>query len=307
MNNYLSAYIQQVTLLVRLLTSVRKESCFALKGGTAINLFYRDLPRLSVDIDLTYLPYQDRATSLTMINDSLQRIAHDIEQRNNGIWIHFKRCKINNQIQKIITGNIERIKIEPNDVLRCHLYPTELRQLSPTAESILGMTIDNIPTLSFHEVYAGKIVAALDRQHPRDLFDIAQLYQHEGIDEKMLDAFVIYVACSPRPINEILNPNEIDIKQAYNNEFVGMTSKPTSYDELINIRQHLIFDIRNKLTQKQKDFLIGIKSGKPDYRLMPFQNLDQFPALIWKINNTQKMDVNKRKIMLEKLHKVLQM
>lgn len=307
MNNYLSSYVQQVTLLVRMLASVRKEPCFALKGGTAINLFYRDLPRLSVDIDLTYLPYQDRTTSLLMINDALQRIAHDIEQRNNGIGIYFKRCKSSNRIQKIIAGNTERIKIEPNDVLRCHLYPTELRKLSPAAESMLGITIDNIPTLSFHEVYAGKICAALDRQHPRDLFDIQQLYQHEGIDEAMLDAFVIYAACSPRPINEILNPNEIDIKQAYNHEFVGMTNESVSYDVLISARQQLISDIRGKLTQNHKNFLLSIKSGDPDYHLMPFHHLEQFPALTWKINNTKKMSPDKRKIMLDKLNQVLHM
>ena len=49
-------YRRQVQLLIRVLPSIAEEACFALKGGTAINLFVRDMPRLSVDIDLTYLP-----------------------------------------------------------------------------------------------------------------------------------------------------------------------------------------------------------------------------------------------------------
>ena len=61
-------YRRQVQLLVRTLPLVAQEECFALKGGTAINLFYRNLPRLSVDIDLAYLPLADRAQSLAEID-----------------------------------------------------------------------------------------------------------------------------------------------------------------------------------------------------------------------------------------------
>ena len=71
-------YRQQVELLVRTLPSVAAENVFALKGGTAINLFVRDLPRLSVDIDLTYLPVKPRDESLTEIDETLQRIGKSI-------------------------------------------------------------------------------------------------------------------------------------------------------------------------------------------------------------------------------------
>ncbi len=68
-------YRRQVELLVRTLPHVALERCFALKGGTAINLFVRDLPRLSVDIDLTCLPVADRARSLADIETALRRSA----------------------------------------------------------------------------------------------------------------------------------------------------------------------------------------------------------------------------------------
>jgi predicted nucleotidyltransferase component of viral defense system len=74
------AYRAQVSLLVRVLPLVAEENVFALKGGTAINLFVRDLPRLSVDIDLTYLPVEDRATSLANIDAAIRRIAAGIAE-----------------------------------------------------------------------------------------------------------------------------------------------------------------------------------------------------------------------------------
>jgi predicted nucleotidyltransferase component of viral defense system len=72
-------YRRQVALLVRALPLVAVETCFALKGGTAINLFVRDMPRLSVDIDLTYVPVGDRKTSLKEIDAAMRRMASRIE------------------------------------------------------------------------------------------------------------------------------------------------------------------------------------------------------------------------------------
>ena len=72
-------YKAQVNILLTVLPAVIKEECFALHGGTAINLFVRDMPRFSVDIDLTYLPIEDRATTLKNIDEALQRIKERIQ------------------------------------------------------------------------------------------------------------------------------------------------------------------------------------------------------------------------------------
>jgi Nucleotidyl transferase AbiEii toxin, Type IV TA system len=77
-------FCRQVVLLIELLPLVGRESCFALKGGTAINLFVRDLPRLSVDIDLTYLPIEGRAESLRHIEEALHRLGSAIETALRG-------------------------------------------------------------------------------------------------------------------------------------------------------------------------------------------------------------------------------
>jgi len=68
-------YRKQVELLIKILPFIAEEDCFALKGWTAINLFVRDMPRLSVDIDLTYLPVLSRSESLDAIDAAMKRIA----------------------------------------------------------------------------------------------------------------------------------------------------------------------------------------------------------------------------------------
>ena len=81
-------YYKQVQLLLEVLPHINNEECFALKGGTAINMFVRDMPRLSVDIDLMYLPIEDRTSSLKHIAESLERIAQDIEKSFRGSKVY---------------------------------------------------------------------------------------------------------------------------------------------------------------------------------------------------------------------------
>jgi len=90
------AYKKQVRLLLDVLPEVGKEECFAMHGGTAINLFVRDMPRLSVDIDLTYIPIEERSESLKGINDALIRIKGRIETiKQNARIIHKENvCKL---------------------------------------------------------------------------------------------------------------------------------------------------------------------------------------------------------------------
>ncbi|WP_039856925.1 nucleotidyl transferase AbiEii/AbiGii toxin family protein, partial [Novosphingobium pentaromativorans] len=110
---FLDTYRQQVALLIRVLPFVAEERVFALKGGTAINLFVRDLPRLSVDIDLTYLPVEDRAASLAAIDAAMLRIAKRIEKGIRGARVHASRSAGENIVTKLIVRADEvQIKIE---------------------------------------------------------------------------------------------------------------------------------------------------------------------------------------------------
>ena len=95
-------YRRQVALLVKAVPLIAAETAFALKGGTAINLSLRDMPRLSVDIDLTYIPVSDRASSLNEIDAAMRRIAKEIERGVPGARVSASAPKGEKCITKLI-------------------------------------------------------------------------------------------------------------------------------------------------------------------------------------------------------------
>ena len=193
-------YRRQVDLLVRTIPHVAREECFAVKGGSAINLFYRDLPRLSVDIDLTYLPIAARADSLTEIDAALKRIGGRIQKRDKRITVNESAPGTQETINKLVvrTPNRVQIKIEVTPVLRGCVYDSQAMTVSPRTEDVFGFA--EMAVLSFADVFAGKIVAALDRHHPRDLFDIHGLLENEGITEELRKALIIYLISHDRTL-----------------------------------------------------------------------------------------------------------
>lgn len=132
-------YDRQVRLLVRTLPFVFQEPVFALKGGTAINLFVRDLPRLSVDIDLTYLPVEDRDTSLAAIDAALRRIADAIEKALPGTAVVRGKGGAQAVIDKLLVrADGAVIKVEVTPVLRGVVFEPEIRSVSATVEDRFG-------------------------------------------------------------------------------------------------------------------------------------------------------------------------
>lgn len=169
-----------------------------------------------------------------------------------------------------------------------------------------GEFIDEIPIASFYDTFAGKICATLNRQHPRDLFDIKLLFENEGISDLLRQTFIVYLACDSRPINELLNPNRLDITSLYAREFQDMVVEPVSFNELIDVRERLITSLLASLTENERKFLLSVKQGEPDYSLMPFKKLHDLPALRWKLINIQKMDKKKHRMMTHKLQSLLE-
>jgi len=298
-------YYQQAELLLRVLPAIATESCFALKGGTAINFFIRDLPRLSVDIDLTYLLIERREKTLFHISEAMERIGQKIQRLLPDAQIQHGRSIATSGTQKLMVKrkNVQ-IKIEPNEIIRGSVFPPEERVLSIKAEELFGMSI-SFRTLSFADLYGGKICAALDRQHPRDLFDIKSLFDNEGITENVRKAFVIYLASHNRPISELLNPQRLDIRSAYQNEFSGMAIIPVEYEFLLTARERLITDLQQNLTDSEKHFLISVKEGQPQWDLLGIAGVDLLPAIQWKLNNIQKMNKAKHQKALDSLKEKL--
>jgi len=296
-------YQNQVRLLLRVLPSIGEIEYFALKGGTAINFFWRDFPRLSVDIDLTYLPVKNRKESLNEIQNGVERIAKKVSERIPETTI--STYKSGGTLSKlIIRDSTAQIKVEVNTVLRGTLFNPVEKELNPKLQEEFELYAA-VNTLSLEDLYGGKICAALDRQHPRDLYDVKLLLENEGITENIRIAFVGYLISHSRPMNELLNPNAIDLKEIYTNEFDGITIEPVGLDELINIQKKLSGLLLKDLTDKEKEFLITFKKGDPQWDLMPIAHLKDLPAVQWKLLNIKKMGEAKHQEMIRKLEEVL--
>lgn len=295
-----SIYFKQVQLLVEVLPYLTMDKYFALKGGTAINLFVRDLPRLSVDIDLVYLPIEPRDESLKNIAKIFEDMTNTIESNMKQTKVHKLYQRGDNELSKLqVERKGVRIKIEASPVTRGTVREPVLMQNRQKVQDMFGFVSTSVVHLD--DLYAGKICAALDRQHPRDFYDVRGLLDNEGINDDLMDVFIIYLISGNQTISKLLNPNLIDISHAYNEQFVGMTTVPVDLSLLLKTRIELIELINKKLRPTHKDFLIGFKSGKPDWSLLPFKNIDQLPSIRWKELNLNKMSNKSREEALNKL------
>lgn len=304
-------YFDQAKLMLRILPHVAKEECFALKGGTAINFFVRDVPRLSIDIDLAYLPLEERTKSLEKIGQALNRIAKEISsiykvtpQKTTESSEPTKTITFTSKL--LITSKEGIVKIEPNTVFRGSVFPAERRSLVKTAEDKFELSTA-VKTLSVADLYGSKLCASLDRQHPRDLFDVMMLLQNEGINEKIRKAFVVYLAGHNRPTHELLDPNLQGIAQEYESDFRGMAETDVSCEDLIQCQKDLPSMIRKPLSKKEKAFLISLNEGQPKWSLLDVNEVEKLPALQWKLHNiNNKMGPTKRREQLRKLTAILE-
>ncbi len=301
-----TVYFRQAGLLMRILPIIAKEPVFALKGGTAINFFVRNLPRLSIDIDLTYLPLDSRNTALSEITSALRRIS-------SGISKTFPKAKIvekSIESSKYISGMVIRtdvtVKIEVNTVIRGSVYKPKVNELVEKAEEYFGLSL-SVNTLSLADLYGGKICAALDRQHPRDLFDVKLLFENEGITEETRKAFIVYLISHSRPIAEVLSPVlHSDLESVFKNEFKDMSEIEVSLDDIFNTRETLVKQIVRILNEDERKFLIGFKTGMPEWSLLGLDGIENLPAVQWKMKNLSGMDDGKREKAGRKLKKVLE-
>lgn len=301
---FLDTYRQQVALLIRTIPFVGKEEAFALKGGTAINLFVRDMPRLSVDIDLTYLPVEDRTTSLAAIDAAMLRIVERIEAGIPGAKVNPSRSADEKVITKLIVraGDVQ-IKIEITPVLRGTVYDPVVTPVVPTVEDEFGFA--EMQVVSFADLYAGKIVAALDRQHPRDLFDVRDLLAHEGISDELRRAFLVYLISHNRPMAEVLAPTRKPLMEEFERGFVGMTQEPVALGDLEDAREMIITAMIDEMPDPHRHFLVGFKRGEPDWALLGIPDAQHLPAVLWKQRNLDRLLAGKRRELTDFLEKLL--
>jgi predicted nucleotidyltransferase component of viral defense system len=280
-------YLDTARLLTQVAPIVFQDGVFALKGGTAINMFVRDLPRLSVDLDLVFPDHAlPRDAALASINEAIRNAAERLKVR--GFLTHTVASADAGETKLLIRRGAIEVKVEVNFVMRGTVYPVRMATLVPKAREALMADLE-LPVVSTEDLYGGKLVAALDRQHPRDLFDCMQLFAHEGITPAIRRAFVVYLACHNRPIHEVLFPVVRDISQEYERTFKGMTTEPVALDELIATQNRLIRELQEGLDVDERKFLILLVRNQPDWSLLGIPHLAELPGIRWKLQNLERL------------------
>ena len=280
-------YLNAVRLLLAVAPAVFRDSTFALKGGTAINLFVRDMPRLSVDLDLVFVDHTtNRDVALATVSQSLESIRSEL------VDLDF-RCSVGatsegSEVKLFVERDKTRIKIEVNYVFRGTVLKVENFPLVASAQDTFYSDIE-VPVLDPDELYGSKLVAAMDRQHPRDLFDVLGLYATGGLTPGIVECFICYLVGHNRPVHEVLFANEIDIAPAFHNEFEGMAREPVTLDDLLEVRRRLYAELPAALSVNHRSFLLGVVNGEPDWSLMSCGHLRDMPAIRWKLENLARL------------------
>ena len=253
------------------------------------------MPRLSVDIDLTYLPVDSRDNALRNIEEALNRIKADISKNIPEARVHPVPLKGGTDVKLNCQCRNAQIKIEVNTITRGNIFPTELMQVVDSVQDEFGK-FAAINVVSLAELYGGKICATVDRQHPRDLFDVKLLLENEGLTDIIWEGFKIGLISHYKPVNELLSPILKDQNPAFEKKFAGMTLEPFTYDDYENTRRTLIENIQQRLTDDDKKFLLSFEIGMPKWDLFPYELIKKLPAVKWKLQNIQKLkEVNPKK------------
>ncbi|WP_439541392.1 nucleotidyl transferase AbiEii/AbiGii toxin family protein [Hyphomicrobium sp.] len=280
-------YEEQVRLLVQIIPIVAEETSFALKGGTAINLFYRDMPRLSVDIDLTFLPVKDRAESLKDIDDALERIRGKIEGKLPKTRAQRIAGGGGGETRVLARRGGAEVKIETSPVTRGVVNDPAIRTVTAAVEERFGFAETLV--VSFEDLFGGKLHAALDRQHPRDLYDVKLLYENEGLTDALFKTFLVYIASSGRPPHELLKPTLAQLDAPYAAEFEGMTNVAVPLADLIATRARLLADIQVRLDEPARKFLLSLHDAEPEFSLIGLPQAADLPAVKWKLQNLERL------------------
>ncbi len=287
------ACIDTVRLLLLVAPRVFASGRLGLKGGTALNLFLHDMPRLSVDIDAVFLDHTaPRDEAMVAIGNDLALTKSELESL--GLSVSMPAGQGGEEVKLVVADATAQVKIEVNHVFRGTLQPIAPRGLVAAAEDLFTTSL-TLPVLAPAELYAGKLVAAFDRQHPRDWFDVLHMRQRQGLNTETLDCFVAYLAGHNRPVHEVLFPNLQPMRGTFESEFAGMTREPASLQTLEAVRAETLAELPRLLTDRQREFLLSLVRAEPRWELLPFAHAADLPALSWKLQNLARLRATNRR------------
>lgn len=287
-------YLDRVRLLVQMLPLLDTEPRFALKGGTAINLFEHDMPRLSVDIDLTWLPVQDYRVDAVQIDDAMAALATRLASPPLGLQVQRSAAEGADTITRLIASRGRaQVKIETTPVMRGTVHPVRRMDLRPDVERRFGS--GQVQVLHFADLYAGKLAAALSRQHPRDWFDVGLLLDSGRLDDVLWRTFLVYLVVSPKPAAEMLAPVvPRDFVEVFDRQFRGMSAAPVTADVLLESRSRMLARIPGLMDAAASDFLLSIEREVPDFTLIGLPQAADLPGVRRKLQNMAQRSAAKR-------------
>ncbi len=304
MNNWDNRYAERVKLLVEILPTLAEEKRFALKGGTAINLFEQDLPRLSVDIDLTWLPVGEFSEDAQDISAALEAIGARLHSGPLRLQVQTSGTEATRIHRLIVSRNRSRVQIDTTPVMRGTVHPVRTLRVRPGVERDFGFA--EMQVLDFADLYAGKLSAALSRQHPRDLFDLQSLLDEGRLDERLWRTFLVYLTCSPKPAAEMLAPQDPrDFEQTFAAHFQGMTATAVTAASLLDVRARLLQRISELLDAPSRAFLESVEREAPDFTLIGLPHAAELPGVRRKLTNLGQRSAEKRAADYEQLAIVL--
>ena len=221
--------------------------------------------------------------------DALRTIAANLKAAKSeistmGFRATLPTTKSGDDVKLFVKGNGQQVKVEVNFVFRGTVLPVQQRPLNTVAQELFTTDI-TLPVLDPSELYGGKLAAAMDRQHPRDMFDVSKMLERFGWQSSIVDCFVVYLAGHNRPIHEVLFPKKLSLEPAFTNEFAGLTNDELALTMLEQTQEHLIEQLPRKLTMAHRDFLLSMVRAEPEWSLLPFTHLPHLPALQWKLFN----------------------
>lgn len=276
-------YIATVRLLLDIAPTVFRSGHFAMKGGTALNLFVQDMPRLSVDIDVVFVDHTpDREAALAAIGAELRNVQRTLQER--GLDVRLPGNAQGDEVRLSVSSPDAQVKVEVNFVFRGTVLPVQSQPLALSAQDLFTTNV-SLPVLAPPELYGSKLVAAMDRQHPRDIFDVMHMLQRFGWTAAVVDCFVAYLAGHNRPVHEVLFGPAKSLEPAFANEFVGMTREEVALETLAETQTRLRHELPRQLTARHREFLLSLVRGTPAWHLMPFDQLQALPAVRWKLQN----------------------
>jgi Nucleotidyl transferase AbiEii toxin, Type IV TA system len=220
------------------------------------------MPRLSVDIDVVFTDHTLNR------EDALRTIAANLKAAKSAVSTMGFRAKLpttksGDDVKLFVEGNGLQVKVEVNFVFRGTVLPVQQRPLNTVAQELFTTDI-TLPVLDPAELYGGKLVAAMDRQHPRDMFDVSKMLELFGWQSSFVDCFVAYLAGHNRPVHEVLFPKRLPLEPAFTNEFTGLTNDELSLALLEQTQERLIAQLPYHLTMAHRDFLLSMVRAEPE-------------------------------------------